>query len=79
MARVEIKDETLEGIEERVGVSEFGFVEEYINFVLEEVLRQVKEGEQSVETEFNEDYGEGEMSEEDEEAVKDRLRDLGYM
>lgn len=77
MAKVEIKDETLEGIEERVEVSEFESVEEYVNFVLEEVLRQV-EGDGSPEKDSGTEEEEG-FDEEDEEAVQDRLRDLGYL
>ncbi len=64
MGKVEIRDETLEGIQERVKVSEFDSAEEYVNFVLEEVLRQVERDE---------------SPEEDEEAVEKRLRDLGYL
>lgn len=77
MAKVEIKDETLEGIEERVEVSEFKSVEEYVNFVLEEVLRQVK-GDGSPEKDSGTEEEKG-FDEEDEEAVQDRLRDLGYL
>lgn len=52
-------------IEERVGTTGFGSVEEYITFVLEEVLKE--EDDEAV------------FSEEEEEEVKKRLRDLGYL
>lgn len=55
-----------EKVEERVGATEFGSVEEYVTFVLEEVLKEEGEGE----TVF---------SEEEEEEVKKRLKSLGYL
>jgi len=54
-------------IEERVKVTEFGSVEEYVTFVLEEVLKEEKEEEERVYTK------------EEEEEVKNRLRALGYL
>ncbi|MCL0079865.1 CopG family transcriptional regulator [Dehalococcoidia bacterium] len=52
-------------IEERVKATSFGSVEEYVRFVLEEVL---KEGEE-----------EKAFSKEEEEEIKKRLRALGYL
>ena len=52
-------------IEERVRATGFGSVEEYVTFVLGEVLK-----EEDDETVF---------SKEEEEEVKKRLRDLGYL
>lgn len=55
-------------IEERVRATEFESVEEYVTYVMEEILR--------------EDEGEGEepaFSEAEEEEVKKRLRALGYL
>ena len=53
-------------IEERVNVTEFGSVDEYVIFVLEEVLKDEGEEEKA-------------FSKEEEEQVKKRLRDLGYL
>jgi len=55
-----------EQIQERVDVSEFTSVEEYVLFVLEEVLKDDEE----VEIVF---------SKEEEEEVKKRLKALGYL
>jgi len=52
-------------IEQRVAGTEFQSVDEYVNFVLEEVLK-----EEEPETTF---------SKEDEEEVKKRLKALGYL
>lgn len=54
-------------IQERVRATRFGSVDEYVIFVLEEVLRE--EGEE-------EERG---FSKEEEEEVKKRLRSLGYL
>jgi len=53
-------------IEERVKATGFGSVDEYVTFVLEEVLKE--EGEE-----------EAAFSKEEEEEVKKRLRALGYL
>ena len=52
-------------IEQRIVGTEFDSVDEYVNFVLEEVLK-----EEESETSFSKD---------DEEEVKKRLKDLGYL
>jgi len=54
-------------IEERVNVTGFGSVDEYITFVLEEVLKDEDEGDRVA------------FSKEEEEEVKKRLRALGYL
>ena len=54
-------------IEERVRDTGFGSVDEYVTFVLEEVLKE--EGEET----------EVAFSKEEEEEVKKRLRALGYL
>ena len=54
-------------IEERVRETGFGSVDEYVTFVLDEVLKEVGE-----ETEVA-------FSKEEEEEVKKRLRALGYL
>lgn len=67
MAKVEIKDEIYDEIKKRVEESEdFSSVEEYVNFVLEEILKDEEEEEVV-------------YSEEEEEQVKERLRGLGYL
>ena len=53
-------------IEERVNATEFNSVEEYVTFVLEEVLKDEQEEEKT-------------FSKEEEEEVKNRLRALGYL
>ncbi len=52
-------------IEKRVSATDFGSVDEYVKFVLEEVVRE--EGEEKP------------FSEEEEKEVKRRLKDLGYL
>jgi len=52
-------------IEQRVAGTEFHSVDEYVNFVLEEVLK--------------EEEPETSLSKEDEEEVKKRLKALGYL
>jgi Arc/MetJ-type ribon-helix-helix transcriptional regulator len=60
---IEIKNEIYEKIKKRIEKSEFSSVEEYVNFVLEEVIKE----------------NEGEITEEEEEQIKERLRSLGYL
>jgi Arc/MetJ-type ribon-helix-helix transcriptional regulator len=55
-------------IEERVRATEFRSVEEYVTYVMEEILRE-EESEEEEPT----------FSEEEEEEVKKRLRALGYL
>jgi len=55
-----------DAIDQRVRETEFNSVEEYVTFVLEEVLK-------------DEDEEEPVFSAEDEEEVKKRLRALGYL
>ncbi|MFO8010210.1 MAG: CopG family transcriptional regulator [Dehalococcoidia bacterium] len=64
---VPIPAEIYDAIEQRVRETEFNSVEEYVTFVLEEVL---KDDDEEEETPF---------SPEDEEEVKKRLRALGYL
>jgi Arc/MetJ-type ribon-helix-helix transcriptional regulator len=52
-------------VEERVKATDFGSVDEYVEFVLEEVVKEEEE--------------EKAFSEEEEREVKKRLKDLGYM
>jgi len=55
-------------IQKRVKSTDFKSVDEYIIYILEEVIKQVEEEEEVPE-----------YTEEDEEKVKDRLRALGYL
>ena len=55
-------------IEERVRATEFESVEEYVTYVMEEILREDVEEEE-----------EPAFSEAEEEEVKKRLRALGYL
>lgn len=64
---VKIPKNILKKIEERINDTEFGSVEEYIIFVLQEVLREDEEGPEDA------------LSEEDEKTVKERLKALGYL
>lgn len=52
-------------IEERVKATDFSSVDEYVKFILEEVIK--------------EEGGESAFSEEEEKEVKKRLKDLGYL
>ncbi len=67
MKQVNIPDELYDKIEKNL--EDFGFktVDEYVIFVLEEVIKKDGEGEDKV------------FSKEEEEAIKKRLRDLGYL
>jgi len=66
VAKVDIRDELYEEIRKYVeGSEDFSSVEEFVNFVLEEVLKEEEE--------------EVEYSEEEEEQIKERLRGLGYL
>jgi Arc/MetJ-type ribon-helix-helix transcriptional regulator len=52
-------------VEERVKATEFGSVDEYVEFVLREVVKEEEEDKA--------------FSEEEEKEVKKRLKDLGYL
>ena len=56
-------------IEERVKVTEFKSVSDYVAFVLREVLRNIEE---------NEEEKQG-FTKEEEESIKKRLKALGYL
>ena len=66
MRSVKIPDEVYEKIEKRIRETEFDSVDEYVTYVLKEVLASLEEEEQV-------------FSEEEEEKVKERLRALGYL
>ena len=54
-------------IEERVTASEFTSVDEYVDFILEEVVDEAEQVENQV------------SSEDEDREVKKRLKDLGYL
>jgi Arc/MetJ-type ribon-helix-helix transcriptional regulator len=58
--------ELYDQIEQKVKATNFGSVEEYVTFVLEEVIKE----EEEEETVFTED---------EEKEIKKRLKDLGYL
>ncbi len=61
---VKISDEVYQKIEKRAKEKGFSSVDEYVEEVLKELLKSIEE----------EQY-----SKEDEEKIKERLRDLGYI
>ncbi len=63
---IKVPKDIIRKIEERIKDTEFKSVEEYVTFVLEEVIRDEEEPEEV-------------FSEEDEKTVKERLRALGYL
>ena len=63
---IKIPKEIYEKIEERIKDTEFKSVDEYVTYVLKEVLASLEEDEEV-------------FSEEEEEKVKERLRALGYL
>jgi Arc/MetJ-type ribon-helix-helix transcriptional regulator len=63
---IKVSKKILKKIEERIKDTEFKSVDEYVTFVLEEVIRDEEEPEEV-------------FSEEDEKKVKERLRALGYL
>jgi Arc/MetJ-type ribon-helix-helix transcriptional regulator len=67
MRVVRIPAEIYEKIEERIKETEFESVDDYVTYVLREVLASLEEEEEQV------------FSEEEEEKVKERLRALGYL
>jgi len=63
---VSLPAELYSKIEERVNTTDFSSVEEYVTFILEEVIKEENEEEKA-------------FSKEDEEEVKKRLKALGYL
>jgi 16S rRNA C1402 N4-methylase RsmH len=63
---IKVSKEIIRKIEERIKDTEFKSVEDYVTFVLEEVIKD-EVGSEEV------------FSEEDEKKVKERLRALGYL
>ncbi|WP_202320737.1 CopG family transcriptional regulator [Archaeoglobus neptunius] len=65
---ISIPEDVYTRIEERIKDTDFGSVDEYVTYVLREVLASLEEEEE-----------EEVFSEEEEEKVKERLRALGYL
>ena len=70
IVKISIKKPLAKKLHKRMKDTEFKTLSEYVNFILEEVLSSLEE---------QDDEGDVEYSEEDEEKVKQRLRDLGYL
>lgn len=73
MATVEISDETYELLSKRAEQKDFDDTDEYVEYVLGQVADKVRRKQEDT------DRKEGQMSDEDEQKVKDRLRNLGYL
>lgn len=67
-SEIKIKKDLIDRIQKHIQGTEFSSVEEYVTFVLEEVIKETDEEE-------HQDV----FSEEDEIKVKERLRALGYL
>ncbi len=65
--QVNIPDELYERIQKNLGDFGFTTVDEYVVFILEEVLKNDEPNEEQA------------FSEEEEEVIKKRLKDLGYL
>ena len=66
--KVEISDDIARKLIERIeGKKDFGSIDEYVNYILQQVVERLKS-----------EKGQS-FSNEDEEKVKERLKDLGYM
>jgi len=70
IVKISVKKPLALKLKKRMKDTEFKTLSEYVNFILEEVLSSLEE---------QDDEGDVEYSEEDEEKVKQRLRDLGYL
>jgi hypothetical protein len=68
MANVEIDDDMYSVLEARAEEKDFDETEEYIHYLLDQIVEKIKREKQDAE-----------YSEEEEKKVKKRLEDLGYM
>lgn len=68
--QISISDEIYERIKSRIGDTEFTDVDDYVQYILKQVVERL-EGEAEKETPA--------YNEEDEKKVKERLKALGYM
>lgn len=68
--KIEIKEEIAEKLKERVESDDkFKDIEEYVNYILKQVVERLK-GEAEEEPAF---------SKEDEEKIKEKLKNMGYL
>lgn len=70
MATIEIPDEYADRFEERAPEKGFDSMEEYVNYVLGQVVEKLERQQGDDESAY---------TEEEEEKVKDRLKGLGYL
>jgi hypothetical protein len=68
MASIEIDDRLLDVLRGRAREKGFGTVEEYVGFVLSELAGRISGS-----------AGPGDLSDDEEKAIQDRLRSLGYL
>lgn len=71
MATLDIDDGVLEALRGRAAQKGFGSVEEYVRFVLSELARRIGGAGGAP--------GTGDLSDDEEKAIQDRLRSLGYL
>lgn len=69
MANIEIDDDIYSVLEARAGEKEFDETDEYIRYLLDQIVEKIR----------REKEDKGGYSDEEEEKVKKRLEDLGYM
>lgn len=67
MPKVNLSESLFRDVQSRVPKTEFETVDEYVEFVLQEVLHNVRQRESEADFDVDEDE------------VKDRLRSLGYI
>lgn len=65
---ITISEETFARVEEKLGHTEFNFVDEYAEYVLDELTLYV-----------NEQFEPNDTEDVDEEEVRERLQSLGYL
>lgn len=70
MTSVEVDDDIYGVLEARAEEKDFDTTEEYVAYLLEQVVEKIKREKEQQESSY---------SEEEEEKVKDRLRGLGYL
>lgn len=74
MAQVQISDELFATLEKIVGESEeFSKVEEYVEYILKQVVDKKKQSEKASGAQ------DSVYSKEDEDKIRDRLKNLGYL
>ena len=68
MATIEVSDSIIAALRSRASEKNFDSVEEYIGFVLEQLVHRINEKDEA-----------GSLSGDDEDAIKEKLRSLGYL